>query len=66
MPALPAHPVGVALAAGLCSRGAGSLAGAGRRAGRCDHREARSELEKQVAAGMRAFSVPGVAIGIVH
>ncbi|MGX5735175.1 serine hydrolase domain-containing protein [Bosea thiooxidans] len=24
------------------------------------------ELEKQVAAGMRAFSVPGVAIGIVH
>ena len=24
------------------------------------------ELEKQVAAGMKAFSVPGVAIGIVH
>ncbi|KUL94674.1 hypothetical protein DK26_17405 [Bosea sp. WAO] len=24
------------------------------------------ELEKQVAAGMKAFSVPGVAVGIVH
>ncbi len=66
MPALPCILRGAMLATGLCLAALVPLRAQAAGPDAAAIEKLIPELEKQVVAGMQAFSVPGVAIGIVH